>query len=79
MVLCVFRLPISIMMIVGIHVLYLMIIIKSEVWPICHYLGLGHENNRMRRMFFIFLYRVSSLDTHLIGPGLILVPIVQKM
>ena len=31
-----FSLPISLMMIVRIRVLYLIIIIKSEVWPICH-------------------------------------------
>ena len=31
------------MKIVRIRVLYLIIIIKSEVWPICHCLGLGHE------------------------------------
>ena len=31
------------MMVVRIQVLYLIIIIKSEVWPICHCLGFGHE------------------------------------
>ena len=42
--LCVFSLPIYLMMIVIIHALKLIIdIIKSEVWPIYHYLGLGHE------------------------------------
>ena len=40
--LCVFSLPISLMMIMRICVLYL-IIIKSEAWPIYHCLGLGHE------------------------------------
>ena len=40
--LCVFSLPMSLMVIVKIHVLYL-IILKSEVWPICHFLGFGHE------------------------------------
>ena len=39
--LCVFSWPISLMMIVRICVL--LIIIKSEVWPICHCSGLGHE------------------------------------
>ena len=38
--LCVFNLTITLMMIVGIRVLYLIIIIKSEV---CRCLGLGHE------------------------------------
>ena len=41
--LCVFSSPISFMTIVRIHILYLIIIIKSEVWPICHCLRLGHE------------------------------------
>ena len=31
------------LMIVRIYLLYLIIIIKSDVWPICHCLGLGHE------------------------------------
>ena len=39
----VISLPISLMIIVRICVLYLIIIIKSEVWPICHCLGLCHE------------------------------------
>ena len=38
---CVSSLPISLMMIVGIRVLNL--IIKSVIWPICHWLGLDHE------------------------------------
>ena len=37
--LCVFGLSISFMMTVRISVLYLNIIINSEVWPICHCLG----------------------------------------
>ena len=41
--LCAFTLPIHLMMIVRIRVLYLTIIIKSEVWPICHCLWLGQE------------------------------------
>ena len=40
--LSVFSLPISLWMFVGIGVLYF-IIIKSEVWSICHCLELGHE------------------------------------
>ena len=39
----VFSLPISLSMIVRICVLYRIIIIKSEGWPICHCLGLGYE------------------------------------
>ena len=54
--LCVISLPISLMMIVRICVLYLITIIKSEVWPICHCLGLGHETMKMRCMFFFFFY-----------------------
>ena len=49
--LCVFSLPFYLMVIVRIPVLDLIIIIKSDVWPICHCLGLGNEtialNNRM--------------------------------
>ena len=41
--LCVFSLPIYLMMIVRIRVLYLIIIIKSAVSPLCHCLGLGNE------------------------------------
>ena len=39
--LCVFSLPISIMMIERIYILCLIIIIKSEVWTISHYLESG--------------------------------------
>ena len=41
--LCVFSLPISLVMIERIYILCLIIIIKSEVWTIIHCLGLGHE------------------------------------
>ena len=41
--LCVFSLPISFVMIERIYILFLIIIIKSEVWTITHCLGLGHE------------------------------------
>ena len=41
--LCVFSLPISLVMIERIYILCLIIIIKSEVWTITHCLGLGHE------------------------------------
>ena len=39
----VFSLPISLVMIERIYILCLLIIIKSEVWTITHWLGLGHE------------------------------------
>ena len=41
--LCVFSLPISLVMIERIYTFCLIIIIKSEVWTIIHCLGLGHE------------------------------------
>ena len=40
---CVFSLPIYLVTIVRIRVLCLIIFIKSEVWPIYHSLGSGHE------------------------------------
>ena len=40
---CGYSLPISLTMIGRIRVLYLISIIKSEIWPVCHCLGLGHE------------------------------------
>ena len=52
--LCVFGSPFS-LVIVRICVLYLLIIIKSEVCPICHCLGLGHEIMVHAAWFFIFL------------------------
>ena len=39
----VFSLPISVVMIERIYILCLIIIIKSEVWTIAHWLRLGHE------------------------------------
>ena len=56
--LCVFSLPISNMMIVRIRVLYLIIIIKTEVWLICHYLGLGHETMVCAVCLFIFFFEL---------------------
>ena len=53
MELCVFILPFYLVMIVRIRVLYL-IIIKSEVWPTCHCIGLGHET----MVYAICLYMV---------------------
>ena len=52
-----FSLAISHMMIVRIHVLYLIIIIKLEVWPLCYCLGLGHETMVCVVWLFIFLWK----------------------
>ena len=41
--LCVFSKPMSFMMTMGMRVLDLIIIIRSEEWPICHCFGFGHE------------------------------------
>ena len=41
--LCVFSLPISLVMIERAYMLCLIIIINLEVWTITHFLGLGHE------------------------------------
>ena len=67
--LCVFSFPIYLTMIVRIRVIYLIFTIKSEVWPICHCLGLGHETlvcavclSIFFELFFIF----SSLSFHVI-------------
>ena len=53
--LCVFSLPISLIMIVRICVLYLIIIIRSEIWPICHCLGLSYETMVCVAYLFILL------------------------
>ena len=56
--LCVFSLPISFVMIERIYILCLIIIIiKSEVWTIVHYLGLGHETMVCGACLSIFLWR----------------------
>ena len=57
-----FSLPISLMMIVRICVLYLLIIIKLEVWPICHCLRLGHETMVCALCIFIFLWKHFPCD-----------------
>ena len=69
--LCVFRLPISLMIIVRICALYL-IIIKSEVSPICHCLGLGHETMYTLYVFlcsysFKWTSLLTSFNQHLIN------------
>ena len=53
--LCVFSLPISFVMIERICLLFLIIIIKSEVWTISHCLGLGHETMVCAVCLSIFL------------------------
>ena len=55
-----FSLPISLMMIVRIRVLYLITIIKSEVWPICHCLGMGRETMVCPICLAIFLWTLTS-------------------
>ena len=62
--LCVSSLPISLMMIVRIHVLVvvlllLLLIVKSEVWPVCYCLGIGHEAMVWAVCLFIFLSPLS--------------------
>ena len=52
----VFSLPISLMMIERIYILCLVIIIKSEVWTITNYLGLGHETTVSAVCLSIFLF-----------------------
>ena len=56
--LCVFSLPIPLVMIEIIYILFLIIIIKSEVWPITHCLGLGHETMVCAVCLSIFLWHV---------------------
>ena len=53
--LCVFSLPVSLVMIERIYVLCLIIIIKSEVWTVTHCLGLGHETMVCAACLSIFL------------------------
>ena len=55
--LCVFSLPISYVMSERIYTLYLIVIIKSEVWSITHCLGLGHETMVCAVCLSIFLKR----------------------
>ena len=54
--LCIFSLPISLVMIERIYIRCLIIIIKSEVWTITHYLGLGHETMVCAICLSIFLW-----------------------
>ena len=56
--LCVFSLPIYLVMIERIYILGLVIINKSEVWAVTHYLGLGHETMVSAVCLSIFLCNV---------------------
>ena len=53
----VFSLPISLGMIERMHILCLIIIIKSEVWTITHCLGLGHETMVSAVCLSIFFFQ----------------------
>ena len=66
--LCVFSLPIYLMMNVRIRVLYLIIISKSEVWAIRHCLRLGHETMVCTVCLSIFLRPFCKYeDSHVKG------------
>ena len=54
--LCVFSLPISLVMIERIYILCLVIIVKSEVCSITHCLGLGHKTMVCAVCLSVFLY-----------------------
>ena len=58
--LCVFSLPIPLVMNERIYILCLIIIIKSEVWTIIHCLGLGHETMVCAVCLSIFLLTCYS-------------------
>ena len=62
--LCVFSSPISLLMIEIIYTFCLIIIIKSEVWTITHYLGLGHETMVCAVCLSIFLWLIRTLTCH---------------
>ena len=61
----VFSLPISLVMIERMYILYLIIIINSEVWTITHCLGLGHETmvSAVCLSIFLFLHYYIILTT----------------
>ena len=59
--LCIFRLPFSLMMIVRIRECH-PVIIKSEVRPIGHCLGLGHETMVCALSFHILVYLHSFIN-----------------
>ena len=57
----IFSLPISLVMIERIYTLCLIIIIKSEVWTITHFLGSGHETMVSAVCLSIFLWHRTVL------------------
>ena len=63
--LCVFSLPISLMMIERIYILCLIIIIKSEVWTITHFLGLGHETMVWAVCLSVFFVQLCRYIQHI--------------
>ena len=68
--LCVFSIPISFMMIERMYILCLIIIIiKSEVWTIIHFLGLGHETMVCAVCLSIFLWGKPIWWLHLFSFG----------
>ena len=67
--LCIFSLPISFVTIERIYILCLIIIIKSEVWTITHYLGLGHKTMVWAVCLSIFLFLWTKFDQLIIEPS----------
>ena len=68
--LCVFSLPIFFVMIEIIYILWLIIIIKSEVWTITHCLGLGHETMVCAVCLPVFLRHLSDSRKNSPGPSI---------
>ena len=64
--LCIFSLPTSLMMIVRICVVYCITIMKSEVWTICHCLGLGHETIVFAACLYIFIHTHTYIYIYII-------------
>ena len=60
--LCIFSIPISLVMIERIYILCLIIFIKSEVWTITHCLGLGHETMVCAVCLSIFLHNITRFS-----------------
>ena len=71
--LCVFSLPISLVIIERIYILCLIIIIQSEVWTITHCLRLGHETMVCAVCLSVFLlsdsYVKSTFSTRIFCRG----------
>ena len=60
--LCVFNLPISLVMIEKIYILCLIIIIKSEVWTFTYCLGLGYETMVRAACLSVFFLIIVPLQ-----------------